>query len=298
MEKGETSYKYFIGMTVAMLLWGIAWTSGKVAAEHANAPVAAFWRYAISFITIIPVIIYLRTSFKTTGKGYLYMFLGGLFTALFNYLFFKGLSYGNAGYGGTLVTALAPIFTYFLSILIFKIETSAKQLFALFIGTIGAVILLRIPFEGLAFLDLNSIYFLQCAIVWAVVTIFSQKASKSTEAMFYTMVVFGITCFINMIFALPYHPFEFGSYDGLFWANIIFIAILPGTFSTTLFFLSAGKIGAHNAAIFMFIVPVGAIVSSWIVYGENIEISTLAGCLLAFASVILFNRKKRARVRS
>ncbi len=281
-----------------MLLWGIAWTSGKVAAEHANAPVAAFWRYAISFITIIPVIIYLRTSFKTTYKGYLYMFLGGLSTALFNYLFFEGLSYGDAGYGGTLVTALAPIFTYFMSIFIFKIKITKIQLFALFTGTIGAVILLKIPFEGLSFLNVNSIYFLECAVVWAIVTIFSQKASKTTQAMYYTMVVFGITCFINMIFAVPHHPFEFAAYDKLFWANIIFIGILPGTFSTTLFFLSASKVGAHNAAMFMFIVPVGAIVSSWIIYGENIQLSTLMGCLLAFASVILFNKKQKVKIRS
>ncbi len=121
MEKSETSYKYYIGMTIAMILWGIAWTSGKVAAEHANAPVAAFWRYAISLITIIPVILYLKVSLKTNRRGYFYMVLGGLFTALFNYLFFKGLSHGAAGYGGTLVTAIAPIMTYFLSVLFLKL---------------------------------------------------------------------------------------------------------------------------------------------------------------------------------
>ena len=297
MEKTETSYKYFIGMTIAMILWGIAWTSGKVAAEHANAPVAAFWRYAISLISLIPVIIYLKTSFKTSAKGYFYMFLGGIFTALFNYLFFKGLSHGEAGYGGTLVTALAPILTYLLSIIIFKVQVTPRQILALVIGIIGAVILLRIPFDGLGFLNADSLYFFECALVWSVVTIFSQKATKYAVAMYYTLVVFTITTFINMIFALPYHPFDFQAYDGIFWANIIFIGILPGTFSTTLFFLSAGKIGAHRTGVFMFIVPVGAIVSSYFVYGETIALSTVIGCLLAFVAVVLFNKKNKISTR-
>jgi len=293
VDKSETSYKYFIGMTIAMILWGIAWTSGKVAAEHANAPVAAFWRYAISFITIIPVLIYLKVSLKTNRRGYFYMLLGGLFTALFNYLFFKGLSHGEAGYGGTLVTAIAPIMTYFLSVLIFKTPVTSRQIFALFIGIIGAIILLRIPFDGFGFLNADSLYFFECAIVWAIVTIISQKASTYVSPLFYTMVIFAIASVINMLFALPYNPFTFSSYDWLFWSNIIFIGILPGTFATTLFFLSAGKIGAHRTGVFMFIVPVGAIVSSWFIYGETIALSTIIGCLFAFVAVVLFNRKKK-----
>ena len=107
------------------------------------------------------------------------------------------------------------------------------------------------------------------------------------------MVVFAIASVINILFAFPYHPFAFSSYDWLFWSNIIFIGVLPGTFATTLFFLSAGKIGAHRTAVFMFIVPVGAITSSLIVYNEVIVLSTIIGCLFAFVAVVLFNMKKK-----
>jgi drug/metabolite transporter (DMT)-like permease len=113
--------------------------------------------------------------------------------------------------------------------------------------------------------------------------------------MFYTFVVFGITAFINMLFALPHHPFDFAAYDETFWITITLIGVLPGTFSTALYFVSAGKVGAHRTGVYMFIVPVGAIISSWVVYGETLELSTLIGCLLAFAAVILFNMKKTSK---
>lgn len=291
IQKSNT--KYFIGMFIAMIIWGIAWTSGKAATEHSNPEVAAFWRYAISFLTIIPVILYMKTVLKTDKIGLIYMIGAGILSAIFNYLFFKGLSHGAAGYGGTMVTSIAPIITYILSIIIFKTQVSAKQIFALGIGIFGALVLLRVPSEGFAFLNVNSSYFLACAGVWAMVTIFSQKASKRADPMFYTLVVFGITGFINMIFALPYHPFAFASYDYVFWLNIIYIGVFSGTFAMTLFFVSAAKIGAHNTGVFMFIVPIGAIVSSYFAYNENIALSTIMGCALSFVAVVLFNTKSK-----
>ncbi len=295
MEDTKNTRKYFIWLIVAMIFWGFSWTVGKVAAEHANAEVAAFWRYGISFISIIPVVWYLKTPLKTDKIGFLYMLAAGVLTSVFNYLFFAGLSHGDAGYGGTMVTSLAPILTYILSIAIFGTKISTTQIVALSLGILGALILLRVPSEGFAFLNLQSSYFLGCALVWALVTIISQKAAKRTSLMFYSLVVFGITAFINMLFALPYHPFDFNAYDNTFWLSILFMGVLPGTFSTALYFVSAGKIGAHRTGVFMFIVPIGAIASSWLVLGEDIALSTVIGCAFAFVAVVLFNMKKSSK---
>ena len=292
MQNNAKIDRYSIGMVVAMLLWGAAWTAGKMAAEHSNAQVAAFWRYAVSFVSIVPVVWFLKTPLKTDKKGFFYMLAAGVLTSLFNYLFFAGLSEGQAGYGGTMVTSIAPIITYVLSVAFLGLRVTSRQITALFIGILGALVLLRVPFEGFGFLDAQSMYFLGCAAVWALVTVVSQKAAARAHLMFYTLVVFGVTAFVNMLFALPYRPFCLTAYDEVFWITIIFIGVLPGTFSTALYFVSAGKVGAHKTGVFMFIVPIGAIVSSWVVYKETLTLSTAAGCLLAFAAVVLFNSRK------
>ncbi|MDQ1268654.1 MAG: hypothetical protein QG560_1297, partial [Campylobacterota bacterium] len=263
MQKTKSNTKYFIWMVIAMLFWGIAWTAGKVAAEHSNAQVAAFWRYGVSFISIIPIVWYLKTPLKTDREGFLYMIASGVLTSLFNYLFFAGLSHGQAGYGGTMVTALSPLFTYVMSIAIFGTSVSFKQIIALSVGVFGALMLLRVPYEGFGFLNVESSYFLGCAVVWSIVTIIAQKGMRKADPMFYTMVAFGVTAFVNMFFALPYHPFDFSAYDGTFWSVIIFIGLVPGTFGMAIYFISASKVGAHKTAVFMFIVPIGAIISSW-----------------------------------
>lgn len=293
MPNSENKTKYLIGMIIAMLIWGVAWTSGKTIVEHANPQVAAFWRYAVSFISILPVLWFMKTPLKADKISYIYMLIAGLLVALFNYLFFKGLSHGEAGYGGTMVTAIAPILTYFMTIIFFKNKITTKQIVALSIGIFGAIILLKIPFEGLGFLNINSLYFLECAFVWAVVTIFAQKATQRVDPMMYTLVIFAVTCLVNMYFALPFHPFSLTSFDSTFWWNILFIGVLAGTFSTALFFISAKHLGASNTGVFMFIVPIGAIISSWVVYDEKILVSTVIGCILTFIAVILFNSKKQ-----
>lgn len=289
MDKNKT--KYFIGMIVAMLIWGVAWTSGKAAVEHSNAQVSSFWRYAISLIGMLPVIWYLKEPFKTDKIGFIYMVISGILTALFSYFFFAGLAHGEAGYGGTMVTSLVPLITYFLSIIIFGTKVSKIQIIALCIGILGAIILLHIPTNGLDFLNVNSSYFLASAFVWSLVTIITQKVSHRVKPMFYTVVVFFVTGLVNMIFALPYHPFSITNYDLIFWLNILFVGLLSGTFATAIFFISASKIGAHNTGVFMFIVPIGAIVSSMFAYDEQIELSTIIGCGLSFLAVLLFNVK-------
>ena len=278
-------------MSEAMLFWGVAWTAGKVVSGHSSPEAPVFWRYAVSFLTIIPVFWYLKTPLKSDRVGYAYMLASGALTSLFNYLFFAGLFHGQAGYGGTMVTALSPLFTYIMSIAVFGTKLSLRQVAALSVGALGALILLRVPYDGFAFLNLESSYFLGCAVVWAIVTIIAQKGMRRADPMYYTLVVFGVTCFINMLFALPYHPFDFAAYDAVFWSVIFFIGIVPGTFSMAIYFISASKVGAHRTAVFMFIVPVGAIASSMIVYGEGLALSTVIGCLLAFAAVAMFNMK-------
>lgn len=215
--KKESPLLYFAGMVVAMLLWGVAWTTGKVAALHSNAEVAAFWRYAISFISILPLIWFMKSPLYSNLKGMALMLLAGVLTSLFNYLFFAGLMHGQAGYGGTIVTSISPIITYILSMIFFNLKVSYREIAALAIGLIGALILIKVPTEGLAFLNPENLYFVLAALVWAGVTISAQTALKHTTPMLYTTVVFGIAMSTNLMLALPYSPFAFDQYDATFW---------------------------------------------------------------------------------
>lgn len=95
------------------------------------------------------------------------------------------------------------------------------------------------------------------------------------------------TASLLILLYLPYHHNPFEAYDATFWWVIIFIGLFPGVFATALYFISAGKVGAHKTALFMFIVPIGAMLSSWAVYGEVPTPWALVGAILVFLAVLV-----------
>lgn len=186
------------------------------------------------------------------------------------------------------MTSLAPIFTYALSIIFLKNKVSIIQSIALFIGILGTIILLKIPTEGIHFLNLDTSFFVISALCWAFMTILSKKSSIHVDPLLYTLSIFFITTIINYIIAIPFHPFLIFNYDETFWLSILYVGLFSGTFSTTLL----KKIGADKTATFMFIIPAVAILSSNLIYHEKILFSTILGCLLSFIAVVIFNKRK------
>ena len=105
------TFHFFI-MFLAMMVWGVSWPIGKIAAEHASPDVAAFWRYTVSLVSFIPVMLLMKPSYRAETAGVVITVIAGALTGAFNWLFFAGLSHGLAGYGGTIVTTMAPVLTF------------------------------------------------------------------------------------------------------------------------------------------------------------------------------------------
>ena len=282
------SFHFFI-MFLAMMVWGVSWPIGKIAAEHASPDVAAFWRYTISLVSFLPVMLLMRPSYRAEIGGIVITVFAGALTGAFNWLFFAGLSHGLAGYGGTIVTTMAPVLTFVLSVLVFRTKVRRMQLLGIVTGLAGGAVLLKLPEDAENLLNVGVLYFVIAALVWSLVTLATQRAVKKIDVMLFTLIVFAMTALINLFVALPYHPFDVGAYGPAFWESILFVGLAGGTFSTTVYFLSSGKLGASVTAIYLFLVPVGDIVSSYFIFGEIPAVPTVLGCILAFAAVFIFN---------
>jgi drug/metabolite transporter (DMT)-like permease len=288
------TFHFFI-MFLAMMVWGVSWPIGKIAAEHAAPDVAAFWRYTISLFSFLPVMLLMKPSYRMETGGVVITVIAGVLTGAFNWLFFAGLSHGLAGYGGTIVTTMAPVLTFVLSVLIFRTRVKKMQLLGILTGLAGGAVLLKLPEDAANLMNVGVLYFVIAALVWALVTLATQRAVKKIDVLLFTLIVFAVTALINLYVALPYHPFAVAAFGRTFWESIFFVGIAGGTFSTTVYFLSSGKLGASVTAIYLFLVPVGDIVSSYFIFDEIPAVPTVAGCVLAFVAVFLFNFAGEAR---
>lgn len=281
-------YFYLALMLIAMASWGVAWPLGKVATLYAAPEVAAFWRYFISFLALIPILVWVRPPLAITGRGLAFTLFAALLTAVFNWLFFAGLAHGAAGYGGTIVTTMSPILTFLLSILIFKPRVRRAQILAVFVGLLGGIVLLRIPFSVAQLLNAGVLYFIWATLSWSLLTLITQCAAQHVHILSFSFIVFGVTAFLNLLLALPLEPFDMGR-PGAFWWSMAFIGIVAGTFATTLYFFASGRLGAGAGSTYMFVVPVGAIVSSYWIFAERPQVETLVGAALALSAVFIFH---------
>lgn len=292
-EGNQGAMGFVVLMIVAMAAWGASWTSAKVIAGMAAAEVLVFWRFFMTFISFIPIILWskenLRLSLKTLGL----IFLSAVFLIVYNELFFAGLRYGAAGVGSLLVTTLSPMFTFLLSACLFGRKVGKKDLFGILLGLAGGVIILDLGHHTPGDLvKSGNLLFLLGAMVWAALTVTSQKAQgKEVSTFVYSFYLYGFASILDLGLALRYPVFKVFQYPPVFWWNVFYLAVFSTTFANSIYFLGSRRLGAGPTSVFMYLVPVFAVFVSWQLLNEIPKMSTLLGGILAMVAVYLVNRR-------
>ncbi len=73
-----------------------------------------FFRFLITAITMIPIIIILKKSFKINFKNFIVIFFTSIAMIAYMKYFYLGTKFGTASLGGAFVTSLIPINTFLI----------------------------------------------------------------------------------------------------------------------------------------------------------------------------------------
>ena len=283
-------------MVFSMLLWGGSWISAKVIASDAASEVLVFWRFLFTFLSFIPVALVSGESLKLSFRTLLKLILAALLLVVYNKFFFTGLRSGLAGAGGVLVTSLNPLIAFSLSVLLYRTVLSRREIIGLAVGVAGGLVLLRIwDIDPGEMVRSGNLFFFLAAFAWAFLTFTSQSAQKSVSFIVYSFYVYGLTALFSIPIAVPYGIFSVLKAPAAFWFNIIYLSVFVTSFATTMYFYTAGRVGAHRASSFIFIVPTSALFLSWLILGEVPSVFTVAGGVLTIGAVYLINVKKRTK---
>ena len=60
---------FLSGMVISMILWGLSWASGKVLAKYGDALTIAFFRFALTFLTLPFIMLALRVKAAISTRG-------------------------------------------------------------------------------------------------------------------------------------------------------------------------------------------------------------------------------------
>ena len=294
MQNKPASDKLLIGgIVISMFLWGLSWPSGKVLSGYCSVMVFSVCRYIMVVLAMLVLMLLTRNSLKIAKRGIPALIASGLLLALYSYSYYMGIKNGAPGAGGVLVTTLNPIAAYSIGILISRKRPSRNETLGLVLGALAGCILLRLWENTHAVFESGNIYFLLASLTWAVMSKFTSKGATYGSSLGFSLWQYMVTllCFLPF---LPVKEFISAIHitAPLFLINLVFTSAIVTSLATTIYFYSTTRLGAEKASSFIFLVPLAAAVSSWLLLGEHILPHTIIGGILGIAAVFMINKKK------
>ena len=284
---------FYVLMIFSMIFWGASWVNVKVLTTYINEYETVFLRLGFSFITMIPIIKYLKLDFKIDKKSLFLAFVAALILVVYSVFFFLGVKHGTAGLGGALVTTLVPINTFVILSILNKKTISLKHSFALVLGAFGVLTMLNIwYFDMNDIFSKQNIFFIVASLLWPLLTLVSAKVTK-TDILVFTFYIYLIATVLVYIFFIDFNALEeLAQFDYIFWLNLFILSVLSTTFATSIYFIGVSKLGIKEVSSFIFLVPSSALVLSAIFLDEHITFNTLLGTICTVIAIYILNNLK------
>jgi drug/metabolite transporter (DMT)-like permease len=114
-----------------MIFWGASWISTKVLTSYIDAYEMVFLRMGICFLSMAPIILFLKMNYKIDFKTLILVLFASLFLVLYSVFMYLGVEHGTGSLGGAMVPSMIPIITYIFVAILSKKTISLKHSFAL-----------------------------------------------------------------------------------------------------------------------------------------------------------------------
>jgi len=275
----------------SMVLWGLSWPFSKILTSYASAYTLITWRFLLSAVSIIPLMLYTKQSFLLTRKGFIYALVATLFLFAYNVVFFLGLHHGLSGLGGVIVNTLNPIFTFIFIVLATQKDISRQHVLALIIALIGGMMIIRVwEIELSSLLSSGNFFFLIAATLWSCVTIVSDKAKTYIPVLNFSFYIYLGVALLSFWCADKSELRASLRFDFAFWAAMSFISIIVTALATSLYFKASTILGSAHASSFVFLVPISAVLGSFLFLNEIPTLTTIIGGTLCISAVGLINK--------
>ena len=246
-----------------------------------------FFRNVFAFLMFMPIIAYTGfATFRTRKiKTHILRSTTGLISML---IFFFAISKMNI----SVVTAMsftAPLFTAILAAYIFKDKMNIHQMFALFVGFVGVLIVARPgteSFNPISFLVLIS------AVFWALSSIIIKKLSETEKPIVTTFYM----TFFMIIFSAPMALYNFKQPDleQYFWVFGIALTsnFLQYGLSKSLTYADLSVLLPFDFTRLIF----GATIA-YFMFGEKMDVNAGLGSIIIVAAAFYTAITERRRVR-
>ena len=280
----------YILLILAVLFWGGSWIVVKQLTAEMDPVLIATMRFVIVSIILLPVAIWLYAKGERVRReDFGTLILLALFGVVLLYIFqYYGVSMTTA-INASLMATFNPSVTLLLSAVFLRERVSMKKIAAIAVAFLGAFFVItngNMNFGAIAGDIFGSLLSLASTSCWAAYTVMSKKAVQKHSALFLTVYasIIGALLFIPVMFLVS-SPLKLMTLSSYGWAGLFYLAVLCTVFAYSVWSYSLERLDASKTAIFIYLVPLFAVLLSYLCLGESITPYTVLGGLLIFSGV-------------
>ncbi|WP_035273282.1 DMT family transporter [Desulfogranum japonicum] len=287
----------YFSLILTTFFWGGTFIAGRALAGSVPPATAAFYRFAIASVALLALcrIIDGRLSFPPPSLWFSLLLLG--FTGVFSYniCFFNGLHYIEAG-RASLIISLNPLAITLFASLFFHETLTLRQLSGVICSLVGAIFVISNGHPAVILtgsFGRGELAILGCVISWATYSLVGRSVVKTLTPLSAVLYSSILGCLMLLFPALQEGHLLLAKYSFMDVVNIAYLGLCGTAIGFSLYYQAIRKIGATRSSVFINLVPVFAILLSWVMLGEAIKPSVLSGGLLVLAGVSLTNMPKK-----
>lgn len=295
-SRREETTTYLL-MVLTTMFWGGSFVAGKIALPEFPPMTLTFFRFIIATAIIFPYM-WSKSTVKVPDRKDIPLLFGLGFLGVSGYFAFQftALLYTSAANAST-INALNPLVSSMIANILTDERLSRRKVGLILIALVGVLltvtggdpnVLLSMQFnKGDLIMSLAMLSF-------SIYGVFSKKATQRYEPLLVTSYVF----LFGLIQITPLMLMEgvYGqvlSFSAAAWTGIIIMAIGSSVLGYQIQQVSIKRLGVNKTSLFINLVPLFAILFSYLILGDKITIINIASAAIIGTAVFLNTRTSK-----
>jgi drug/metabolite transporter (DMT)-like permease len=279
------------------IFWGGTFVAARVVAQQAGPFAASFLRFFAASLFLIAFVLWKEGRLPRLRRRQIVpaILLGMTGVFAYNVFFFLGLKTVPAG-RASLIVATNPVMISLLSAWLFREGVHRVKAAGIALCLAGAVLVISRGDPLALFtggVGWGELYIAGCVASWVAYTLIGKLIMKDLTP----LAAVTYSCLIGAVALLPPALLEnitgqIGGYRAADWAGILYLAFFGTVLGFFWYYQGILAIGASRASIFINLVPISGVFLGWLILGETVNLSLLAGAALVVGGVYLTNRPR------